>query len=83
MPETAAKEGLKPLEYMRKYGAFEVTTDVYKLNEKPVVPADLAGSQVGKQAPCGNQPDSSAAQSNSFTIPETEESAREVGIIEN
>ncbi len=31
---------------MRKYGAYEVTTDVYKLNEKPVAPADLAGSKV-------------------------------------
>jgi anaerobic selenocysteine-containing dehydrogenase len=46
LPEAAAKEGLKPLEYMRKYGAYEVTTDVYKLNEKPVASADLSGSQV-------------------------------------
>ena len=46
LPEAAEKEGLKPLEYMRKYGAYEVTTDVYKLNEKPVAPADLAGSKV-------------------------------------
>ncbi len=46
LPEAAAKEGLKPLEYMRKYGAYEVTTDVYKLNEKPVAPADLSGSKV-------------------------------------
>jgi anaerobic selenocysteine-containing dehydrogenase len=33
-------------EYMRKYGAYEVTTDVYKLNEKPVASADLSGSKV-------------------------------------
>jgi anaerobic selenocysteine-containing dehydrogenase len=46
LPEAAAKEGLKPLEYMRKYGAYEVTTDVYRLNEKPVAPVDLAGSEV-------------------------------------
>src|ERR1700723_3933390 len=46
LPEAAAKEGLKPLAYMRKYGAYEVTTDVHRLNEKPVAPADLAGSQV-------------------------------------
>ena len=46
LPEAAAKEGLKPLEYMRKYGAYEVTTDVHRLNEKPVAPAELAGSQV-------------------------------------
>ena len=46
LPEAAAKEGLKPLEYMRKYGAYEVTTDVHRLNEKPVAPADLSGSNV-------------------------------------
>jgi anaerobic selenocysteine-containing dehydrogenase len=47
LPETAAKEGLKPLEYMRKYGAYEVTRDVHRLNEKPVGSGDLAGSEVG------------------------------------
>ena len=46
LPETAKKEGLTPLQYMRKYGAFEVTRDVYKQNEKPVAAADLAGSKV-------------------------------------
>ena len=46
LPAAAAKEGLKPLEYMRKYGAYEVTTDVYRLNEKPVAAAALSGSKV-------------------------------------
>jgi anaerobic selenocysteine-containing dehydrogenase len=46
LPEAAKKESLTPLQYMRKYGAFEVTTDVYKQNEKPVAPADLSGSTV-------------------------------------
>src|SRR6185369_10369136 len=45
LPEAARKENLSPLEYMRKYGAFEVPGDVYKLNEKPLTPADLEGSQ--------------------------------------
>jgi anaerobic selenocysteine-containing dehydrogenase len=44
LPAAAAKEELKPLEYMRKYGAFEVTTAVYKMNEKPLAPADLSES---------------------------------------
>ena len=43
LPEAAAKEGLNPLEYMRKYGAYEVTSDVYKQNEKPVAAANLGG----------------------------------------
>jgi len=47
LPEAAKKEDLTPLEYMRKYAAFEVTTDVYKLNEKPLAPADVEGSAVG------------------------------------
>jgi anaerobic selenocysteine-containing dehydrogenase len=46
LPEAASKEGLTPLEYMRKYGAFEVTRDVYKQNEKPVSTAILAGAEV-------------------------------------
>src|ERR1700722_16752324 len=46
LPETAKKEGLTPLQYMRRYGAFEVTRDVYKQNEKPVAAAQLAGSKV-------------------------------------
>jgi anaerobic selenocysteine-containing dehydrogenase len=35
LPEAAAKEELTPLAYMRKYGVFEVTRGLYKLNEKP------------------------------------------------
>jgi anaerobic selenocysteine-containing dehydrogenase len=33
LPEAAAAEGLAPLEYMRRYGAFEVKRDVYGLQE--------------------------------------------------
>ena len=36
LPEKAAEEGLTPFEYMRKYAAFEVTTDVYDEHECPV-----------------------------------------------
>jgi anaerobic selenocysteine-containing dehydrogenase len=46
LPEAAQKEGLTPLGYMRKYGAFEVSADVYGLNEKPVGARDLEGAQV-------------------------------------
>jgi len=34
LPEAAAKEGLAPLAYMRRYGAFEVKRDQYGLHEK-------------------------------------------------
>src|SRR3974377_1188861 len=44
LPEAAKKEELTPLQYMRKYGAFEITTDVHRQNEKTVAPADLSGA---------------------------------------
>ncbi|MEE8106119.1 MAG: molybdopterin-dependent oxidoreductase [Planctomycetota bacterium] len=34
LPEAAQKEGLTALAYMRRYGAFEVKRDVYKLHER-------------------------------------------------
>ena len=36
LPAAAAKEGLSPLAYMRKYGCFEVTAENYKPYEKEV-----------------------------------------------
>jgi anaerobic selenocysteine-containing dehydrogenase len=46
LPEAAAAEGLNPLEYMQKYGAFEVETKVYDVNERPVPPSDAEGCSV-------------------------------------
>jgi anaerobic selenocysteine-containing dehydrogenase len=40
LPEHAAKEGLSPLEYMRKYGAFEIKEDVYQQHRREI---DTAG----------------------------------------
>ena len=36
LPEAAEKEGLTPLEYMRKFGAFMVDPEVYVKNEDAV-----------------------------------------------
>jgi len=36
LPEAAAKEGLTPLDYMRKYGAFEVKHENYSPYEEPL-----------------------------------------------
>ncbi|MCB9317217.1 MAG: molybdopterin-dependent oxidoreductase [Lewinellaceae bacterium] len=44
LPETAAKEGLSPLEYMRKYGAFVVEKSVYLKNENPLDSKALEGA---------------------------------------
>ena len=46
LPEAAASEGLDPLQYMQKYGAFEVESKVYDVHEKPVPQADLEGASV-------------------------------------
>ncbi len=35
LPEAAASEELTPLQYMRKYGAFEVDNSVYAVHERP------------------------------------------------
>jgi anaerobic selenocysteine-containing dehydrogenase len=35
LPEAAENEGLDPLGFMRKYGAFEVAKDIYGVHERP------------------------------------------------
>jgi len=49
LPEAARKEGLKPLEYMRKYGAFTVKDAVYRPHETELAPAQLDGAEVDAQ----------------------------------
>jgi anaerobic selenocysteine-containing dehydrogenase len=44
LPEAAAARGISPLEYMRRFGAFEVTGDVYRLNEAAPSGPDLQGA---------------------------------------
>jgi anaerobic selenocysteine-containing dehydrogenase len=39
LPEKSRSEGLNPLEYMRKYGAFEVARDVYEVHENETDPS--------------------------------------------
>ncbi len=46
LPGAAAREGLAPLEYMRKYGAFEIQKDIYSLQYAPVPQARLADTRV-------------------------------------
>jgi anaerobic selenocysteine-containing dehydrogenase len=53
LPEAAAREHLTPLEYMRKYGAFEIPQErapVYQLNERELSPAELEGAQIDEQS---------------------------------
>ncbi len=41
LPERASREGLTPLEYMRRFGSFEVKRKVGALHEEPVPTAEL------------------------------------------
>ena len=47
LPEAAAAEGLTPLEFMRRYGAFEVARRQGALFERVVPAAELQDAQVG------------------------------------
>ena len=47
LPERAAAEGLTPLEYMRRYGAFEVARGVGPRHEEPVPSCELADVRLG------------------------------------
>ena len=45
LPDAAAAQGLTPLQYMRKYGVFEVAKDVYRLDERQLTQAELEGAE--------------------------------------
>jgi len=42
LPERAASEGLTPLQWMRRYGAFEITKGAGAVFERPVPPEELS-----------------------------------------
>jgi anaerobic selenocysteine-containing dehydrogenase len=47
LPEAAAAQGLTPLGYMRKHGAFQIEANVYALHERELSPAELEGTVPG------------------------------------
>ena len=49
LPEKAAEEDLTPLDYMRKYGAFEVESSTYNVHHKPLSEEDLKGSEINEE----------------------------------
>ena len=49
LPEAAAEEGLEPLEYMRRYGAFRVKKDSYRFYEQEVDEATAGVEVDGKR----------------------------------
>jgi anaerobic selenocysteine-containing dehydrogenase len=49
LPEKAASENQKPLEYMRTHGAFAVKNTVYELHEGRLTDEELAGSTIEEE----------------------------------
>jgi anaerobic selenocysteine-containing dehydrogenase len=49
LPETAAKEGLNALDYMKKYGAFEIEKSSYEKHINKLSSKDLEGSSTDAQ----------------------------------
>jgi anaerobic selenocysteine-containing dehydrogenase len=49
LPQAAASVGLDPLAYMRRYGAFQVADNVYRLDERPVADDDIAAAQADER----------------------------------
>ena len=48
LPEAAAAQGLAPLEYMRRYGAFEIKREAYELHETELSKAELQGAELAR-----------------------------------
>lgn len=46
LPEKAAEEGLTPLEYMRRYGAFEIKRETYERHMRILSPEEVEGARV-------------------------------------
>jgi anaerobic selenocysteine-containing dehydrogenase len=60
LPEAAAKEGLTPLDYMRRYGAFEVRAGVYGMHETPLTAAQLESATVDPESGIVRSPEGAA-----------------------
>ena len=49
LPDAAAREGVTPLAYMRKYGVFKVKDNVYKPQEEPLGSDALADATIDRE----------------------------------
>ena len=76
LPERAAAEGLSPLEWMRRYGAFEITRGQGAQHEQEVPAAELADLHV---SPAGRVYTSAAAAPSPNIVPAGAPSPDEAG----
>ncbi len=47
LPEKAAAQGLTPLEYMRRHGAFAVESKVYEKHKQTLSPTEMEAAEIG------------------------------------
>ncbi len=50
LPEAAQKEGLSPLDYMRKYGVFELEKSSYNKHLAPLSKEDMEGAKIDSES---------------------------------
>src|SRR5207249_1253908 len=49
LPQAAAAKGLDPLQYMRRYGAFEIVPTTYARHERRLSPDELKDTEIDPQ----------------------------------
>jgi anaerobic selenocysteine-containing dehydrogenase len=83
LPEAAAAQGLTPLAYMRKYGAFEITSGANRNYEDPVDPADLSEASIDPVTNIvwSSRPRPKSANAVPRPAPATSERGTQVGVV--
>jgi anaerobic selenocysteine-containing dehydrogenase len=83
LPEAATREGISPLEYMRKYGAFELRKGVMETYDRPLTSSELQNSSPDPQTGVIYTKDPASPPSNIAPLPLFQpdpEKGRPVGI---
>ncbi|HEY9871590.1 MAG TPA: molybdopterin-dependent oxidoreductase [Candidatus Obscuribacterales bacterium] len=70
LKEAAEAEGMQPLEYMRRFGAFEVQSSVYNCHEEPLTEQELEGSFVDEATGLIYKDKSKVQSTNMVPIPQ-------------
>jgi anaerobic selenocysteine-containing dehydrogenase len=83
LAETAEKEGLTPLQYMQRYGAFELRKGPDREYDRPLSAAELEGAQVDQTSGViySSQPAKPSANIVPRPVPVTGEFGRAVGVM--
>src|SRR5262249_52740816 len=83
LPEAAAKEGVTPLGYMRKYGAFEIRSGAQAEFERPLDASEMAHAHVAEETGIvyPRQPATPSANIVPTPAPVAAELGRPIGVV--